>query len=203
MKVISLFIVILLSGVLYQCNPQKARQEKSSEFTDELRTQSGKIFIVRCDTSLGASLTRVTIETRAFEAVNDTYDLGDLDPVESIFLSDLDADGYEELYLTTRSAGSGSYSNIYGFASNRDKSVSQIYIPEPHELGAESASYFSGFMGHNSFKVVDGVLINEFPVYATTDTNAEPTQNRRILYYSLEHGEAARILRPIRQGTID
>jgi len=201
MKVITLAILISLSGVLYQCNPQKPREEKSLEITDQLQTQSGKIFIVRSDKSLGASISKVTVETRAFDVVNDTYDLGDIDPVENIFLSDLDGDGYEELYLTTRSAGSGSYSNIYGFASNRDKSVSQIYVPEISELGAEHASFFFGYRGHNSFSVEDGILINEFPVYAPTDTNAEPTQNRRIIYYLLEHGEAGRILRPFGQDS--
>ena len=158
-------------------------------------TESGKIFMVRVDKSLGASIHKVTVETREFEIVNDTYDLGEVDPVEHIFLGDLDGDGFEEIYITTRSAGSGSYGSIYGIASNNDKSVSEIYVPKPSDL-PDKASFFQGYRGHNKFQIENGVLVNEFPVYAESDTNAKPTLGTRKVFYTLDHGEASRILTP-------
>ena len=143
------------------------------------------------------------METRDFEIVNDTYDLGEVDPIEEVFLSDLDGDGFEEIYITTRSAGSGSYGGIYGFASNRDKSVSEIYIPGPEDLPGDIAAFFKGYRGHNRFHVKDGILTNEFPVYAESDSNAKPTQNRRTLFYSLKLGEASRILSPVKAESDD
>jgi len=120
------------------------RREGKTETFGEFVTESGKVFIVRSDKSLGASIQKVTVETRNFEIVNDTYNLGEVDPIEEVFLSDLDGDGFEEIYITTRSAGSGSYGGIYGFASNRDKSVSGIYIPGPKELPGDVAAFFKG-----------------------------------------------------------
>ncbi len=117
-------LMLLLEGYI-----QKGRSTPYPEYV----TESGKKFMVRVDKSLGASIQKLTVETREFEIVNDTYDLGELDPVENVFLSDLDGDRFEEIYITARSAGSGSYGSIYGFASNRDKSVSEIYVPEPGE----------------------------------------------------------------------
>jgi hypothetical protein len=175
----------------------KVRSEGKTETFGKYVTESGKIFMVRVDKSLGASIHKVSLETREFEIVNDTYDLGEVDPVENIFLGDLDEDGYEEIYITTRSAGSGSYGSIYGFASNRDKSVSEIYVPEPGDL-PDKGLYFQGYRGHNKFLVENGVLVNEFPVYAESDTNAKPTLGKRTVFYTLEHGEASRILSPVR-----
>jgi len=178
---------------------EKVETEKgATEIFGEYVTESGKIFIVRIDKSLGASIQIATLETRNFEIINDTYDLGEVDPIEDVFLSDLDGDGFEEIYITTRSAGSGSYGGIYGFASNRDKSVSEIYIPEPRQLPGDVATFFMGYRGHNIFRIKDGVLVNEFPVYADSDSNAKPTQNRRTVFYSLKLGEASRILSPIK-----
>jgi arylsulfatase A-like enzyme len=171
------------------------RSEGKTETFGKYVTESGKVFIVRIDKTLGASVHKVTVETREFEIVNDTYDLGEVDPVEHVFLGDLDGDGFEEIYITIRAAGSGSYGSIYGFASNRDKSVSEIYVPEPGDL-PDKGLYFQGYRGHNEFQIENGVLVNEFPVYAESDTNANATLGRRKVFYTLDHGEASRILRP-------
>lgn len=169
----------------------------TTESIEEYTTESGKVFRLRVDKSLGASIHKVSVETRGFEKVNDTYQLGEVDPVEDVFLGDLDGDGFEELYITTRSAGSGSYGSIYGFASNRDKSVSEIYVPDPLDMANEVA-LFKGYRGHNIFRIEEGVLVNGFPVYAESDSNAKPTQNNRKVIYTLKHGEASRILTPIK-----
>ena len=100
-------------------NSKKNREAKSTNTTTkEFQTNTGKIFRVHTDYSLGESICMVQIETQNFENNNATYDLGNLDPVQELFLADLDQNGYEEIYIVTQSAGSGSYSNIYGISSN-------------------------------------------------------------------------------------
>lgn len=51
----------------------------------------------------------------------------------------------------------------------------------------DKALFFQGCRGHN-----------EFPVYAESDSNAKASQGRRKLLYSLNHGEASRILTPVK-----
>ncbi|MCY1722998.1 hypothetical protein OU798_21805 [Prolixibacteraceae bacterium Z1-6] len=188
-------VFLLLAMTFEACTNPKQKKTVPAEpnaqvQTEEFRTKSGKVFQVLVDKSISASLNNVIVITREFENANDTFKLGAIDPVETIFLSDLDGNGFEELYLVSRSAGSGSYANLYGFASNRDKSVSPIYIPPISEKQLEKGERFEGFMGHNTFKIENGKLVNEFPVYLKSDTNANPTGGKREVIYGLIAGEA-------------
>jgi hypothetical protein len=160
-------------------------------------TASGKEFTLIEDKSLGASLSIVTIKMAKFTEVNRSFAPDTIDPVEKVFLADLDQNGYEELYFTTRGAGSGSISTIYGFASNRDKSVSQVYVPEISGTQREPGGFYDGFMGHNSFSMEDGILVNTFPVYLEGDKNSSPSGEKRSVSYALKAGEASWILEPV------
>ncbi len=158
--------------------------------TRKFNTKTGKLFEVHIDRSLSASLNEVKVITKKYDTVNDTFNLGSIDPVKNIFLADLDSNGFEELYLETRSVGSGSYSNLYGWASNKDKSVSPVYIPAISKKEQEEGELFNGFMGHNTFKIENKKLVNEFPVFLEGDTNANATGGTRKVVYELIAGEA-------------
>ena len=201
---IKIIVIITVSLFLFSCqngnqqNKSKSQWTKSAVKSTEYKTKSGKKFIVHIDHSLSASISYVQVETSGFEEVNATNAIGEIDPVEEVFLADLDNNGFEELYLLTRSAGSGSYGNIYGFASNKDKSATPIYIPKFSKKQMQKGGLFEGFMGHNKFSIEDNKLINTFPVYLTTDTNANPTGGKRKIVYQLSAGEANWILKPFR-----
>ena len=95
MKFISYLIVASLL-LMFACqNPQRHKSEnlKSGEpavKSTEYETKSGKKFIVRTDHSIGASICDVQIETCEFEVVNTIHKIGTIDPVEEVFLADLD-----------------------------------------------------------------------------------------------------------------
>lgn len=193
--------------ILHACGNQGKKQspmEKSESEAGknkienkELVTKTGKIFIVNQSKSLGASLRKIKVETKNFENVNEVFDLGDVDPVEEIFLEDLDKNGFDELYILTRSVGSGSYSSIYGFVSNNDKSVTSLYVPENAENKNQSNDFFAGFRGHNTFSVKNGRLINTFPAYLPNDANSNPSGGKRKVIYALIAGETGWILKPV------
>ncbi len=178
---------------------QKNEKPKLNESTVQLTeyaTKSGKKFIVSIDHSFSAGIDYVQVETSGFEAVNTTHIIGEIDPVEEVFIADLDKNRFDEIYLLTRSSGSGSYGNIYGMASNKDKSAILIYVPGISEKRIEKGGLFEGFMGHNKFSVEDGKLVNSFPVYSENDTNSNPTGGKRKILYRLIAGEAGWILKP-------
>ncbi|MDX1285736.1 MAG: hypothetical protein R3182_12020, partial [Draconibacterium sp.] len=172
---------------------EKEQVVKESSGLKRMTTRSGKIFIVHTDYSKGKSICGLKIETRGFEIVNDTYDFGDTDPVENVFLADLDGNGFEEIYITTRSAGSGSYSKLYGMASNKDKSATSIYVKPVSQY----KELFPGFMGHNEFKFDDGKLFHQYPVYKNDDKNSKPSGGIRKIEYRLIPGEDGWILEPV------
>jgi len=198
------FIFIVSVLLFFACQNPKKQKDKTFKSTKdavqltEYKTKTGKKFIVSIDNSLGASIKYVEIKTDGFEAVNTTHIIGEIDPVEKVFLADLDKNGYEEIYLLTRSAGSGSYGNIYGVASNKDKSATPIYVPKISKKQMEKGGLFEGFMGHNKFTVEDGKLLNKFPVYFKSDNNTNPTGGKQKIEYKLIAGEAGWILKPVK-----
>lgn len=105
-------------------------------------------------------------------------------------VADLDSNGWPEVYVYVASAGSGSYGSLVALAVNNGKSATPIYLP-PLEQSPQATE---GYMGHDSFAVVENRLVRRFPVYREGDTNAEPSGGTRQLQYRLEAGEAGWLL---------
>lgn len=112
--------------------------------------------------------------------------------VAGVEVEDLNADGYPEVYVYVTSAGSGSYGSLIAYASNRNRSISAIYLP-PLEDDPEAAK---GYMGHDRFVVGEGALVRNFPIYREGDTNVAPTGGTRQIQYQLKAGEAGWQLTP-------
>ncbi|MFW2439504.1 MAG: hypothetical protein ACN4GR_09050, partial [Arenicellales bacterium] len=79
---------------------------------------------------------------------------------------------------------------LVAYAVNNKKSLSEIYLP-PIENDKDNSR---GYMGHDEFAVVENILARRFPVYAESDTNANPTGAMRQLQYKLTRGEASWVL---------
>lgn len=159
-----------------------------------LSTQSGKVFTVTEAASQGAGLSEFFVTCEGFPHTRDTFRFETLNPVEQVFLADLDQNGFEEFYVCTRSAGSGSYSEIFGLASNEDLSATPFYLSVIPEDGYDEGGMFEGYRGHNKFYLENDKLINEFPVYNIDDVNSNPTGGMRKINYLLLKGEASWIL---------
>jgi hypothetical protein len=111
--------------------------------------------------------------------------------VSNAEVADLNADGFPELYVHVVSAGSGGYGTLVAYASNSNKSLTSIYLPELSDDKKNS----KGYMGHDEFAVVENVLARRFPVYKEGDSNAKPTGGTRQIQYKLKAGEAGWVLR--------
>jgi len=111
--------------------------------------------------------------------------------ISNVEIGDLNADGYPEIYVYINSVGSGSYGSLVAYASNRNKSLSEIYLPSLENNPEVS----TGYMGHDEFTVGEGALLRRFPIYRDGDTNAKPTGGIRQIQYKLVAGEAGWILR--------
>jgi hypothetical protein len=109
----------------------------------------------------------------------------------NVEIEDLNADGFPEIYVYVTSAGSGSYGSLIAYASNRNKSLSQIFLPSIED----NPELSQGYMGHDQFAVGEGTFVRRFPIYLEGDTNAAPTGLTRQIQYKLKPGEAGWILR--------
>ena len=208
-----LFFISLVSLTFLSCTDYpEPLDEDAVAFPDSLdstlkesiyTTASGKRWVLIEDKSLGNSISSVTVTTKNFEIVNDTYNFEELDPIEEVFQTDLDSNGFEELFFVTRSVGSGSYGTIFGIASNRDKSASLVYIYPVQQEEYKDDELFWGFRGHNTFEIEERSVISAFPVYLEGDSNSNPTGGGAKVYYELSMGEASWILKPTRREVID
>lgn len=157
----------------------------SSHASTEYKTKTGKTIIISEIHPVGQSLSTIEVSTKDFEH-NYPEIYQDRDPISDVFVADLDGNGFDEIYIITISAGSGSYGTVLGFASNKDKSLSMINFPEIQK-GDEN---FEGYMGHDTFKIENQKLVRIFPIYNQGDTNQNPTGDTRKLVYGLYPGEA-------------
>ena len=171
----SFISVIILAG--YACSQTDKK---------EYKTNTGKIFSITEKHPYGQSLSTIEIESSGFE-YNLDESIEDSDPIKEIFIDDLDDNGFDELYIITVSSGSGSYGNVLAFASNRDLSLSRINFPNIQE----GDKLFNGYMGHDSFSIINKRLHRVFPLYLPADKQNAPTGGMRKLTYGLHQGEAA------------
>jgi hypothetical protein len=106
-------------------------------------------------------------------------------------VADLDSDGSPEIYVYVQSGGSGSYGSLAAYSTNKKRSLLPIPLPPVSENPEAS----KGYMGHDTFAVVEGRLLQRFPVYKPGDTNASPSGGMRQLHYKLVPGETGWLLK--------
>jgi len=179
-----LFVIAMLVstvGLISCSNPKSG----SSDAPKEYKTTTGKTIIISETHPTGQSLSNIEIITKDFE-YNYPEIYPDRDPISEVFVADLDGNGFDEIYIITTSAGSGSYGTVLGFASNKDKSLSMVNLPGIQE----GDKNFEGYMGHDTFKIEDQKFVRIFPIYDKGDTDNHPTGGTRKLVYGLYPGEA-------------
>jgi hypothetical protein len=137
------------------------------------------------------SMNNLTITPSGLSEVNDVISREIDGSVTNAELGDINADGSPEIYVWVTSAGSGSYATPIGYSANNNKSMSEIYFPPISEDAVNS----KGYMGHDEFAVVEGVVAQRFPIYKDGDTNAQPSGKMRQLQYKLTAGEAGWVMK--------
>jgi len=167
-----------------------SQKGSNSQKTQVFTTKSGKTFELT-EHSMEDGIFEFYLVPKGFEFSKDTLIISDADSLSEAFLSDLDNNQFEEIYLITTSVGSGSYGNIYGYASNGDKSVSPIYLPPVNEKDLAPGALFEGYMGHDSIYLEQGKLMRKFPIYLKDDPNCCPSGGEKTITYALKAGEAS------------
>lgn len=153
-------------------NLPAAQENKPS--VREFPTGKGGTFVVNETHPVGASLSDLVVTLK--EIKGPEIALKDANPLASVLVGDLDGNGFNEIYLHTVAAGSGSYGNIIGVATPDGKSLVQITMPEVSEKEMAKGGLFEGYQGHDRFAILDGALIRTFPVKGT------PSGTRSVSY---------------------
>jgi hypothetical protein len=153
-----------------------------SATSKEYKTKTGKIIVITENHPQGASLSNISIAFKDNES--SVLHFNDKDPINNVLLADLDNNGFDEIYIITLSAGTGSYGNVIGIASCKDTSFSQITIPELLESDLKFGAKFEGYEGHDIYKIKGKFLIRSFPVKT-------PKPTTRVIKYKLIGSEVS------------
>ncbi len=137
------------------------------------------------------SLNQLTITPKGLTGVNHAVTREIDGAVVDAEVADLNKDGFPEVYVYIVSAGSGSYGSLVAYASNSNKSMTEIYLAPLEDDKKNSV----GYMGHDKFTVIENSLERRFPVYNEGDANCCPKGGIRQIEYKLVAGEAGWILK--------
>ena len=100
--------------------------------------------------------------------------------IEKVLFLDPDGDHISNVFVCIRSAGSGSYLQMFQYALSIDGVSSEgswsnlTAIPEHLSVG---------YMGHDTIDRQSEMLVRTFPIYLDGDTNSEPTGGTRSLIW--------------------
>lgn len=144
----------------------------------------GVTFHVTCAQS--SSLSRVRIQPQGLKGENAVIEASADGTVTAAEVADLNGDGFPEIYIYVTSVGSGSYGSLIAYGSNKNLSLTEIYLPSLEE----NPKALEGYQGHDEFGVVENALVRRFPIYKGNDIQAHPTGGTRQVQYHLVAGEA-------------
>ncbi|HET6256605.1 MAG TPA: hypothetical protein VFE32_21200 [Puia sp.] len=94
---------------------------------------------------------------------------------------DLNADGYPDLVLYVYMDSSAVFGTLYAFVSKANKSFSGCVLPDPMMDGKIN----EGYKGHDQFLLMEGYLLEKFPIYKAGDAQDKPSGGTRAILYQL------------------
>lgn len=131
----------------------------------------------------------LTITPAGLEGSNLPVSLAVEGKVVNAVAADINGDKSPEIYVTVAAPAPDARLSLIAYSANKRKSLSQISLPPLAEKTAQ------GYLGHDKYSPVDGMLIHTFPVFGKGGNMAVPTGLTRQLHYTLEPGEASWQLR--------
>lgn len=196
----SLFISLVLTGLfLSACSEKKPETVVKKDSTEkmtikkdttlkikkELKTKSGKTYTIH-ESKPAFTVSDYMISGTGFMNSSDTIKYSQKDPMTTAMLADLDKNGFEELYIITKTGDTEYFMNILGVASPDDKIFGEIVVQEITAADVEKNQKFAGYKGMDSIYFTGSNIIREFPVFKGGDKIGDPTGGRRKIIYTLK-----------------
>jgi hypothetical protein len=103
-------------------------------------------------------------------------------------IDDLNGDGYPDLVLYVYTDSSAIYGTVYAFVSKENKSFNGCILPDPMMDGKIN----EGYKGHDQFSLMEGYLLDKFPIFKTGDDRDKPSGGTRVTLYQIVPDEGDR-----------
>jgi len=103
--------------------------------------------------------------------------------------AELDNDGFSDLLIYVYSGKDGEFGSVYAFTSEENKTVAAFALPDVLLDGKLK----TGYKGHDQFSLMEGTLMQKFPLYKPGDEADKPTGGNRVIQYQVAKGEDGRL----------
>ncbi len=105
--------------------------------------------------------------------------------IEKVLFLDPEGDRISKVFICIRSAGSGSYLQMFQY----DLSIEGVNSEGTwSNLTAIPEHLSNGYMGHDTIERQSEMLVRTFPIYLDGDSNSEPTGGTRSLIWDFREG---------------
>jgi len=100
-------------------------------------------------------------------------------------IDDLNRDGNPDLVLFIYADSNASSGTVYAFMSDGNKEIMPCLLPDV----TMNPKISTGYKGHDQFSMMEGTLVQRFPVYNAGDAADKPSGGNRTVLYQVTKGE--------------
>ncbi len=127
----------------------------------------------------------LSVKPVGFENTARTMDFYVKGRVAGIAIEDLNNDGFPDLLVYLYNGENGVFGTVYVFMSEENKSCAPVALPDVMLDGKLK----DGYKGHDEFSLLEGTLIQKFPLFKPGDDKDKPTGGNRVVQYHVVPGE--------------
>jgi hypothetical protein len=200
LRIKSQYLLLLLGSLLAgAANVQTATAQATTAQTANMKTADTLVEFPRIDSTLkigkagyrvdcrnkSVTQNQLSIKPVGFESGARDVSFTLKGRVAGAQIDDLNRDGYPDLILFIYSDSSASSGTVYGFISDANKEIIPCILPDV----AMNSKINTGYKGHDKFSLMEGTLLQRFPIYKTGDDKGKPTGGNRVILYQLAKGD--------------
>lgn len=129
----------------------------------------------------------LSIRPLGFESpANETMNMPVRGRVSAAMVDDLNSDGLADLILFIYTDSAAIHGTVYVLVSEDDKTIMPAGLPDP----ALDGKINTGYKGYDVFKLLEGTILQRFPIFKPGDKDDAPTGGTRTVQYTLSKGES-------------
>ncbi|MEO8446703.1 MAG: hypothetical protein ABI528_04365 [bacterium] len=152
----------------------------------ELITKNGKTFTI-IESKPTISVSNYFITGTGFKNSSDTITFSLLDPMANAVLADLDNNGFEEMYIITKSTGDEAFVNVMGVVSDMDERIAEIKVQQDSTEIFNKGDNFNGYLGRDSVFFDRSHLYKIYPVFKSSDPGSGNISGKIKMIYTLKN----------------
>ncbi|MBS1599467.1 MAG: hypothetical protein JST75_14675 [Bacteroidetes bacterium] len=107
--------------------------------------------------------------------------------VQKVEIDDLNNNNFPDIVVYIFSGIHSEYGNVIAFVSVENKTFMPVAVPDASMNGKIS----DGYKGHDDFQLMEGTLMQRFPIYKQGDSTSNPSGGKRTVQYGLVGSENA------------